>query len=165
MIDIQTVLTYLTLVSIPVGILYYIMTLRNAEKTRKFQTLKQLSDWLNSEEFYYKYFEINNAEWDDLEDFYNKYDSSVNIDMASKRMSLLQSTNILGKMVREGLVDRDIIWDWGGRGIIMTWEKYSEVIIGNRKRFYLGDSSYLGDFEYLYDEMIKERNHRGITQQ
>ena len=35
MIDLQTVLTYLTLISVPVGVFYHIMTLRNTQKTRE----------------------------------------------------------------------------------------------------------------------------------
>jgi len=37
MIDIQTVLTYLTLISVPVGVFYHIMTLNNTRKNQEMQ--------------------------------------------------------------------------------------------------------------------------------
>jgi hypothetical protein len=46
MIDIQTVLTYLTLISIPVGVFYHITTLRNAEKARSTQLATYVSNKL-----------------------------------------------------------------------------------------------------------------------
>ena len=35
MIDLQTVLTYLTLISVPVGVFYHIMTLRNTRRNQQ----------------------------------------------------------------------------------------------------------------------------------
>ena len=37
MVDIQTLLTYLTLISVPIGIFYYIMTLNNTRKNQQMQ--------------------------------------------------------------------------------------------------------------------------------
>jgi len=34
-VSLQTLLTYLTLISIPVGVIYYIMTLRNTRKNKQ----------------------------------------------------------------------------------------------------------------------------------
>ena len=57
MIDLQTILTYLTLISIPIGVLYHIMTLRNTSKnqqlqleSRQIQLYMQLLDRFASEE-------------------------------------------------------------------------------------------------------------------
>jgi hypothetical protein len=37
MVDIQNVLTYLTLISVPVGVFYHIMTLNNTRKNQQLQ--------------------------------------------------------------------------------------------------------------------------------
>ena len=44
MVDTQTVLTYLTLISVPVGVAYHILTLRNQSRTRQAQLFMQLFD-------------------------------------------------------------------------------------------------------------------------
>jgi len=46
-VNLQTVLTYLTLISIPVGVIYHIMTLRNTRKTREL-TLRARAPYLYS---------------------------------------------------------------------------------------------------------------------
>ncbi len=58
MIDLQTILTYLTLISVPVGVIYHIMTLRNTRKnqllqleTRQTQLYMQVLNKVSSLEF------------------------------------------------------------------------------------------------------------------
>jgi hypothetical protein len=41
-VSIQTMLTYLTLISVPVGVFYHIMTLRNQSRTRQVQLFMQI---------------------------------------------------------------------------------------------------------------------------
>jgi len=36
-VSLQTLLTYLTLISVPVGVFYHVMTLRNTQRNRKLQ--------------------------------------------------------------------------------------------------------------------------------
>ena len=59
MVDIQTVLTYLTLISVPVGVAYHIMTLNNTRKNQQMQLdtrQAQLYTTLWNQSF-------NNPEW------------------------------------------------------------------------------------------------------
>jgi hypothetical protein len=45
MIDLQTVLTYLTLISVPVGVFYHIMTLRNTRKNQQLILETRRAGW------------------------------------------------------------------------------------------------------------------------
>lgn len=65
MLDIQTVLTYLTLISVPVGIFYYIMTLNNTRKnqrqqleTRQTHLFMTLYETARSREFRRQYYAL-----------------------------------------------------------------------------------------------------------
>ena len=40
MIDLESLLTYFTLISVPIGVIYHILTLRNQSRTRQFQIIK-----------------------------------------------------------------------------------------------------------------------------
>jgi len=44
MVDAQTIIDLLTPLSITIGVIYYVMVLRNQNKTRQIQLLMQLSD-------------------------------------------------------------------------------------------------------------------------
>ena len=76
MIDLQTILTYLSLISIPTGVIYYILTLRNnqrnqdfANETRKAQLYMQISDKMSTVESMKLSQELFDMEWTDFEDF------------------------------------------------------------------------------------------------
>ncbi len=62
------------------GLSYYILTIRNANKVRKTQTLMQLREQLLTKEWLDDYTELLEAEYSDYDDFLRKYDSSVNWD-------------------------------------------------------------------------------------
>ena len=76
MTDLQTALTYLTLISVPVGVLYNIMTLNNqtrsqkhAQKSRQAQLYMQLYSFYDNKEFLKDYGNINmNYKFKDAED-------------------------------------------------------------------------------------------------
>ena len=66
----QTLLTYLTLISVPVGVFYHIMTLRNTGKnqemqleTRQAQLFMQIYQEMSSPEHYKRSDELLHMEW------------------------------------------------------------------------------------------------------
>ena len=82
MVDIQTILTLLTLISVPIGVLYHIMTLNNQTKTqnqtlenRNAQLLMRIYDKYTETELMRQQMEIINCDcdWTDVEDFWNRY--------------------------------------------------------------------------------------------
>jgi len=151
------------LVVLVVGVVIALYQLQDIKETRKAEILQQWGFNVNTTENYHKFIELLRASWDDLEDYYSKYGSRKNIEMAAKRQSTFLSFNAVGILLGKGAIDRKTIYDMSGRGIIQLWEKYSEIIHDTRERRYNGDPSYLGGFEYLYDELVKEREQRGIT--
>ncbi len=94
MIDLQTVLTYLTLISVPIGVFYHIMTLNNTRKnqkmqleTRQAQLFMQIYHGMSSPEFYMRSDELLKMEWEDFDDYYRKYGSENNPENYALRFS------------------------------------------------------------------------------
>ena len=152
-----------TILGVVGGFTYYVLNVRNAQKVRKAQTLQQFVNVYTSGDNYNTFMQLMNASWTDLEDFYSRYNMKNNSEFTTNRYRIFQALNVQGMMLREGVMDRKLMYDYAGRGFIDLWEKYSEVIYADRERLYNGDPSNLGAFEYLYNELIKERDSRGVT--
>ncbi len=92
--------------------------------------------------------------WADFEDFKRKYDSSVDIEIYSKRQSILLNFDSLGWQLREGSLDIDAIADVWAIGIIATWHKFKPIIEGYRG--WQWPKSAYRDFEYLAGALEKK---------
>ena len=83
-ISLQTLLTYLTLISVPVGVFYHILTLRNSQKTRELSLRAQeqaletrqaqlfiqiCNQTLNNPAFMKGYYIIRDSEWKDFDEY------------------------------------------------------------------------------------------------
>jgi len=80
MANLETLLTYLTLISVPIGVFYQILMLKNTRKNQEMQLEarqaqlfmdyqeKIMQDPLNS-----SYSDLKNWEWNDYDDFVTKY--------------------------------------------------------------------------------------------
>jgi len=81
MLDLQTLLTYLTLISVPVGVFYHIMTLRNTRRnqevtleTRQTQLFMEIFKTYASKEFQRDLEQMRFVwEFDGYDDFFEKY--------------------------------------------------------------------------------------------
>ena len=168
MIDLQTLLTYLTLISVPVGVFYHIMTLRNTRKnqelqleTRQAQLFTQIAIQCFSTEFMTQYFELYQWEWEDYEDYQTKYGLSNNPHAYVIRHRIMELFNLTGTMVKNDLVNIELINQAGGTPIISIWEKWLDVIEEERRRVYT--PKYMADWEYLYNEVLMYREKIGQT--
>ena len=92
------------------GLSYYILTIRNANKTRKTQTLMQLRENLLTKEWLNDYTELLKVEYSDYDDFMRKYDSAVNRDNYTKRYRLWTYLDGVGYHLHQGLIDRDSVY-------------------------------------------------------
>ena len=136
MIDIQTVLTYLTLISIPVGVAYHIMTLNNTRKnqqlqleTRQTQLFMQTYQKVATPELQTLASELNGWEWKDFDDFKEKYfdDTKKRGDWAST-MVLFDG---LGVLLKKHFIDPEMLFNLeqsGTRGGVLLWFKFKPII-------------------------------------
>ena len=160
MVEVQTVIDLLTPLSITAGVIYYVMVLRNQNKTRQIQLLMQLSENYN-EEASRRSLELLEMEWTDYDEFERKYGSDNNPDNFAKRVTHWNLYNTQGMLLMNGLVDSDTLFGASGAAPILHWKKFGSVIKEIRRRY---SSPLLAKgFEYLADENRKYLEQKGFT--
>ncbi len=167
-VSLQTLLTYLTLISVPVGVFYHIMTLRNTRKnqelqleTRQAQLFMQIYQDMSSPEHYIRANELLTMEWEDWDDYYRKYSSENNPEAYALRNSMWYRLNGVGLLVKAGLIDVDRVYDLMSGTILWQWKKWGDIIIRIREEYNI--PGYLEGFEFIADEMVKESESRGYS--
>ena len=163
----QTLLTFLTLISVPVGVFYHIMTLKNTRKNQQLQLeTRQTQLFMNIHEHHISMptmeitFEMMwEWDWRDFDDFVEKYMYPNNKENNIKFMHYFASLERLGVLCRKGLIDPDLVYDSQPGSIIFLWEKFLPVIEEYRVR--MNAPHIYADPEYLYNEMIRIRAKRG----
>jgi hypothetical protein len=160
-VTLQTLLTYLTLISVPVGVFYHIMTLRNTKKnqeqqleTRQAQLFMNLYETWRSPEFRKNSRWINKfVEYKDSADFHRQYGSEENLDEFAIWTSISAFYEGIGVLVRRGLINLDLVDDLLRASIKVAWEKMGPEFV--ESRVIRGNSDLFNDFEYLYNEIKK----------
>ena len=88
-----------------------------------------------------------------------KYDSTVNLEDTARRAHVWSEFENLGYLLRQGLVDAELIANSLGGLSIMVWGKWWPVIKHYRETEF--GPSYLSNFEYLAREMWRLAKTRG----
>ena len=88
--------------------------------------------------------------WDTVEEFYERYNPDITPELSAKRATILYHLDSWGYLLREGLVEADLIFRLHPPlSIIRHWEWNEEIILDRRKRRGRPDDRV--DFEYLYN--------------
>jgi hypothetical protein len=160
MIELSTIRDLVTIFGVIAGITYYVMTVRNANRARKTQTLMQLRERTLSTEWLQEFLELLECKWTDYDDFLRKYDSSVSRDNYVKRYRLWSYLDGIGYLLHQDLIDRDSVYHlMSAVGVNLHWRKWKPIIEENRKRY--DNPDWWMWFEYLADEVSKIRVERG----
>ena len=164
-VTLQTIGILLTGISLTVAATYYTLTLRNSQKARKTATLMQLYQSRQDPESVHRFWRIMGLTWENYEDYLQRWGPYANPEGTEEIVLITSSWNFLdglGKMLREGLVDIDTVYDMFGHRILMVWFKFETIIQAIRIEERGGaGSDYLLNFEYLADEMIRLKKERG----
>jgi hypothetical protein len=166
MVELSVIRDMVTIFGVLTGLTYYTLTVRASQRnmrqtleTRQISLIDNMVTRSMSEQGFKNLFELLRYEWDDFEDFERKYGSENNLEATAKRFSVWQDYNLIGLMLRKGLVEADDLYDMGVQGVIFLWEKYKHVIEEERRRYM--SKNFLMDFEYLAGEIfrvVKERD-------
>ena len=140
-----------------IAAVYYVMTLRTAQRNMRITLTNSLMQSLLSEEWR-RWFELLYMEWKDYDDFERKYGTDIGFDNASKRMNLWYTYNVLGRILESGLADKETLYNVMSVGAVWLWVKFKPIIEEHRRR-YSGKDAYSG-FEYLANEMLKMKRQR-----
>jgi hypothetical protein len=160
----QTALTFLTLISIPVGVFYHIMTLRNQSRTRQAQLLMGLYEAYRNTESRLQSLELQNQEWTDYDDYFSKYGDVNNPEAWAKWEAKASSFNGIGVLLEKNLIDISLVDTLLSSSVNRHWNKISmgPILVEWRKR--LGETVEtrprtlvpFHGFDYLYNELQKQ---------
>ena len=131
------------------------------EVNKKIQLTNTMLQTLYKEEAMKSVGELLNYQWSDTKDFLKKYDSSVNPDSFAKRISIFYLFETLGYLLKQGVIDKELIYINGGSTAIFLWAKFKPIIEMYRKLSYGSDS--MTYFEYFAGEMWRMKKARDPT--
>ena len=161
----QMMLDTIQTLSLVIGISYYIMVLRNQQKSqrhaegmRKIQLLDGIREFTSNTNNEWN--QMMNMEWKDYEDFENKYGWEKNPDGYNARVRMWRNLNYYGLLVEDGLIDAGtyarIISDQSP----IVWNKFKDIVLEMRQ-IYDNPDLYIG-MEILAKETDKYRVSRGL---
>jgi hypothetical protein len=167
-ITLPIVLQIVQTIALIVGIIYYLTIMRNSQRyqqtqleTRKAQLYMQLFMRITSEKFTKKSIDLLKFEYNNAGEFMEEYISGPDSSMQSKLFSMFWHLDGLGYMMSEGLIDPEMVYNFGGGfAQVWHWEKWEPVIMEIRKR--RGDE-FMKWFEYTAEEMRRIRLERGLA--
>jgi hypothetical protein len=150
MVDIIEISAIVAAAGVLVGVVYYILDMRNQSKVRQTDLMIRLfsnmidKDWLEAWE------KVRDREVMDYGGYKEKY-------------GLVEANQIylfydqLGRLLQKGLIDIDLLPIETGQ-VTNAWEKLGPLLKGSRKKF---KEPKLGSgFEYLYNEVKKREQHQ-----
>ena len=150
----------LTGIGLTVSILYYTITLQNANKTQKLQLeTRQAQLFMN---IYNQYLQRENIkandsvfhmEFESLEEFEEKYGRESNPEAYHDWSYHQNYWEGIGVLVREGLINIRLVALLDGGGIIYNWEKFEPIIKEYRKKYNWPRWSI--EHEYHYNSVKK----------
>jgi len=158
MVDVnyQMLLSTLQTVGLLIGIFYYIMTLRNAQKNRmKEMVLHRIQDRTPEYLRMARSMEPMFSGWNTVEEFFEKFNYHREPELTIARNVVFNSIDTWGFLFKEGLVGEEFIdrlhAPWY---IIRMWETFEPIFIDGRERS--GNPEHRRDFEYLYRAVKKK---------
>ena len=169
----QVVRDLVAIFGVIAGFSYYVMTVRNAQKTRELSlkaqelTLKaqeqaletrQAQLYMNlyatyhSPEFRELLYKIMfHQEWKDYDEWKEKY-GEENYQELVAFGSVMGYFNGLGLLVRKGLIDVDTVYELLSSFVLWVWEKHLPIVQVKRDE---SNRPFWNEFEYLYNEIMK----------
>ncbi len=155
MVDYQSITISLAALGFLVATIYYILTLRNQNRTRQAQLFMQIYSVFRTPEFQDNITEIVTMKWKDSDDFMEKYGPTTNPKAWRAIGSLAGYFEGIGLLVNEKLIDISLVENLMSTHIIYFWEKFEFLSIKLRRDF---NSPQMDAWkEYLYNE-IKKRD-------
>jgi hypothetical protein len=152
----QMILGTLQTAGLLVGIFYYIMTLRNAEKNRTKEMVFRRMQTRSPEYFLDLYNSTpSNFEWETVEEFHTKYNTNTTPELMAKRASIQDKLTAWGFLLREGMIDIEFIGRLHNPSFIQYWWESNKPVYMESRRIQNNPDLWT-DFEFLYNAIMKK---------
>ena len=153
MVDYQTISIVFAGLSLSIAAIYYISILRINQRNSKIALTNNIMQSMLSKQAQRDWIELMNMVWRNYDDFERKYGSDVDKDIFATRMSVWQTYNLFGHLLRKNVVDAETCYIAGGNFSVFLWFKFKPILIEHAER-YAGRDTYSG-LEYLAEKMLE----------
>jgi hypothetical protein len=154
--DITSFSAIVAAISVVVGVIFAIIQMRHATKTRTTGLVIQLNPALRAD--LGDLIESSNIIWKQEFTTYEEYIEKYGNPWTDKPLlTLLAYNDGLGYLLRKRLIDKEIIEYLSEGNITVIWEKLQPIITGMRENYHLPDM--FESFDYLYNEL--KNTHSG----
>jgi hypothetical protein len=160
MVDAQAISIIFAGVGIGLAAIYYMMTLRNQDRTRQTQLFMQIYDRYMDKEFQAIEAEIfNQWVWEDLDDFMTKYGAAADPEAYGKHTQIGVFYEAIGVLVYRNMLDVRLVDDLMSWSILNFWDRLGPIMVEARERFNIPQNYEW--VEYLYNRIksIAEQQH------
>jgi hypothetical protein len=149
-----------TIFGVIAGLSYYILTVRNQERSRQAQLFMSIyNNHISTPTLSILYEMLMEWEWKDFDDFLKKYTLPNNREAMVKMAHYFSSLEGMGILCKKDLIDPELVYDSQYATIIAMWEKFLPII--EELRIKTKAPQMYEDPEYLYNEMVRMRENRG----
>jgi hypothetical protein len=149
MVDITEISAVVAAAGVLVGVVYYILDMRNQSRTRKTELITRLYSTMVNKDWLEAWQKVQSREALNYGDYLEKY-GFVELN------EIFVYFDQLGRLLKKGLIDIDLIPLTYGQ-VSLTWEKIKPVLEGSRKRY---NAPKHGEYaEYLCSE-LKRREQK-----
>ena len=144
-ITLQTTISLLTLISLTIGVFYYVLTLRNQNRARQIQIIRGINPMVDI--FFLSW------EFEDYDDIMSKYGPEYNPEGWDNLMRWFRMLEEMGVYVKEGLLDIRLIYLLQGGNITKSWELLKVLLKEHRIRN--NHTRWFIEAEYLCKRIIE----------
>jgi hypothetical protein len=157
MADVQTVSIVIASAGVLVGVVYYILDMRNQTRMRRTDMLTRLYSTSTNNEFMDAFWKVMSLQAKDYQDYVKQYGSLAQTDNPMNRAFFMIATfyELVGVLLLRKLIDLVTVYDvWGSTSPIMLFEKIKPMVLGLRREF--NEPAIFLGFEYLCVELKRE---------
>jgi hypothetical protein len=154
-----------SILGLTASITYYAIVLSNSNKARQAQLYTQIWKEFSSQDYFQKYYEFSNREWESVDEWFEKYGGirQSNPEEYARMASLAAYYEGIGILLRNGFIDIKPVADLLGSTILNYWDRIEPLakemrLRQNNPRFYLYT-------EYLYNRVkpVIQKEHLEIN--
>jgi len=144
----------LTGLGLTASVLYYTMTLRNANNTRQTQLFMQVYERFQDQTFIKMWNELMNRSWDSPEDYLAKYGG-----WDDTALSVQTYFEGIGVLLMKNVIDADFVYELMPTMVNTLWSKYEPIVRNVRES--VNYPQFWRPVEYLKDRMVEVAKMKG----
>jgi DNA-binding ferritin-like protein (Dps family) len=148
MIDLDTVASIVTTLSIVVGVVFTILEIRHLGKNRKTEVIMKIYDRFGTREIVEAINRVGNARFESIEDYNKKYGFTDVTQIAE----LFEG---IGVLLEQGLIDIKMVDKLFGPTLNLLWVRMKPVLYSMREG--LNEPFFFSHYEYLINRLNSYR--------